>query len=101
MKTCMCVTVTMTVLVFSLIRASGSGDVACAFLAKYLKWEAESNVMTWFARVPTEANIADFPSRFQKLEILSDDLSCNSRAASAFASMLDGLDDGRPHFQRG
>ena len=54
--------------------------------------------MTWFARVPTEANIADFPSRFQKLEILTDDLSCNGSAASVFESMLDGLNDGKPHF---
>ncbi len=86
---------------FSLIRASGSGDVACALLAKYLEWEAENNVMTWFARVPTEANIADFPSRFQKLEILSDDLSCNDNAASLLTSMLDGLSDGKPHDKRG
>ena len=25
--------------------------------------------MTWFARVPTEADIADYPSRFQKLDL--------------------------------
>lgn len=53
---------------FSLIRASGSGEVAWFMLGKYLNWEAENNARTWLARVPTEANIADFPSRFQKVE---------------------------------
>ena len=51
---------------FSLIRASGSGEVACFMLGKYLNSEAENNARTWLARVPTEANIADFPSRFKK-----------------------------------
>ncbi len=86
---------------FSLIRASGSGDVACFLLGKFLEWEARNNVTTWFARVPTEANIADYPSRFQKLEILSDEFSCNESAANVLESMLVGLNDGKPHDERG
>ena len=69
---------------FSLIRASGANEVANHFLSKYLKLEA-------FARVPTEANIADFPSRFQRVEALGDDASCNGTAAAMFESLLDGL----------
>ena len=48
---------------FSLIRASGAGDVARSFMSR----EAKKNCVTWFARVPTEANIADYPSLFQKV----------------------------------
>ena len=81
---------------FSLIRASGTGEVACLMLGKYLNWEAENNVVTWFARVPTEANIADFPSRFQKVEILHDDISCNGSATNVFESLIDGIDVGVP-----
>ena len=81
---------------FSLIRASGSGLVASFFLEKYLSWEAENNVATWFARVPTEANIADFPSRFQKVDILRDDLSCNGSAETVFGDLVSGIDVGKP-----
>ena len=81
---------------FSLIRASGSGLVASSFLGKYLSWEAENNVATWFARVPTEANIADFPSSFQKVDILRDDLSCNSSAETVFGDLVSGIDVGKP-----
>ena len=81
---------------FSLIRASGTGEVACLMLGKYLNWEAENNVVTWFARVPTEANIADFPSRFQKVGILHDDISCNGSATNVFESPIDGIDVGVP-----
>ena len=86
---------------FSLIRASGANDVANHFLSKYLKWEAENNISTWFARVPTEANIADFPSRFQRVEALRDDASCNGSALATFESLLDGLVDGKPHLEKG
>ncbi len=86
---------------FSLIRASGASEVANHFLSKFLKWEAENNVSTWFARVPTEANIADFPSGFQRVEALSDDVSCNGSATATFESLLDGLVDGKPHLERG
>ena len=34
---------------FSLIRASGTGEVACLMLGKCFNWEAENNVVTWFA----------------------------------------------------
>ena len=81
---------------FSLIRASGSGLVASFFLEKYLSWEAENNVATWFARVPTEANIADFPSRFQKVDVLRDDLSCNGSAETVFGDLVSGIDVGKP-----
>ena len=86
---------------FSLIRASGSGEVACLMLGKFLTWEAENNVVTWFARVPTEANIADFPSRFHKVEILNDDISCNGSATTVFQALIQGIDVGMPLVEKG
>lgn len=61
---------------FSLIRASATGNVAPAFMKRHLQWEAEANYLTWFAKVPTEANIADHPSRCQKLEMQCLRSSC-------------------------
>ena len=82
---------------FSLIRASGTGDVARSFMSSYVEWEAKKNCVTWFARVPTEANIADYPSRFQKLEIVTDDHGCNQSATGVFESLVDVVKSGRPH----
>ena len=82
---------------FSLIRASGTRDVASSFMASFLEREAERNCVTWFARVPTEANIADYPSRFQRLEILTDDLCCNHSAIGIFDLLLEQFKAGKPH----
>ncbi len=82
---------------FSLIRASGTRDVASSFMASFLEWEGERNCVTWFARVPTEANIGDYPSRFQRLEILTDDLCCNHSAIGIFDLLLEQFKAGKPH----
>ena len=79
---------------FSLICASGTGDAASSFMASYLEWEAKKNCVTWFARVPTEANITDYPSRFQKLEIFTDDQCCNQSAVGVFDSLVETLESG-------
>ena len=49
----------------------------------HLEIEVRLNTNVWFARVPTEANIADIPSRFEQhpflqksLEVSSDSLAC-------------------------
>ena len=49
----------------ALIRGVGLGVVASAVMKKHLQLEVTNNTSSWFARVPTEANIADIPSRFQ------------------------------------
>ena len=82
---------------FSLIRAAGTGDIGFSIMKCHLEWEAEMNCQTWFARVPTEANIADYPSRFQKVEILTDELCCNDSAGSAFESLLGKIKVVEPH----
>ncbi len=81
----------------SLIRASGNGDVASSFTGSHLEWEAETDCAGWFARVPAKANIADHPSRFQKLEILTDELCCNHSAVGVFNSLLVRFEGGKPH----
>ena len=76
---------------FSLIRAVGTGDIGFSIMKSHREWEAESNCQTWFARVPTEANIADYPSRLQKVEILTDELCCNDSADTTFKKLLEKI----------
>ena len=48
---------------FSLIRGSCASYVAIRLMEYHLRREADNNLCVWFARVPTEANISDHPSR--------------------------------------
>ena len=57
--------------------------------------------MTWFARVPTEANVADHPSRMKQLTILSDDLSCNHDASVVLERLLERIKMVKPNYQQG
>ena len=56
---------------FSLIRGVGNGSVANKLIQIQLESEIKENLNTWFARVGTEANIADYPSRFADHPLLS------------------------------
>ena len=56
---------------FSLFRACGTGDVAQSLMGYYLALETKKCSRTWFARVPTEANISDLPSRKQQHSLLA------------------------------
>ena len=57
---------------FAFIRGSAVGKVASHLLAKHLELEAKLNLSTWYARVATEANISDFPSRNESHSWLKD-----------------------------
>jgi hypothetical protein len=48
---------------FSLIRGNCASFVATKLMEHHLRREAECNLCVWFARVPTEANVSDYPSR--------------------------------------
>ena len=48
---------------FSLVKASAAGTIAQKLMAYHLKLEALCGSRTWFARVPTECNLSDYPSR--------------------------------------
>ena len=48
---------------YALIRGTGLGTVAGTIMKLRLRTEVDINSCIWFARMPTEANIADVPSR--------------------------------------
>ena len=48
---------------FSLIRGSCNSCVSAKLMEYHLCREADNNLCVWFGRVPTEANISDYPSR--------------------------------------
>eukprot|EP00435_Cladocopium_sp_Y103_P027445 s2289_g6.t1 len=56
---------------FSLIRGSCVNACAANLMRFHLQREADNNLCTWFARVPTEANISDYPSRGGKVSMQS------------------------------
>ena len=73
---------------YALIKASGTGGVATALLKFHLTDEAERNSLVWFARVPTEANISDFPSRLVAHPFLKDSHNCNVLAAERLEQIM-------------
>lgn len=48
---------------YALIRGAGTGPWGEFIMKLHLEKEAALNTRAWFVRVPTEANIADYPSR--------------------------------------
>ena len=70
------------------IRASGSGSVAISLLKFHLKDEAERDSLIWFARVPTEANISDFPSMLVEHPFLESSYQCNATAEEKLHAIL-------------
>ena len=62
---------------YALIKASGTGPVSTALLKFHLEDEAKRNSVVWFARVPTEANISDYPSRLVSHPFLVETHNCN------------------------
>ena len=48
---------------YALTRGTGLGTVAGTIMKLHVRTEVDINSCIWFARVPTEANIADVPSR--------------------------------------
>ena len=78
---------------YALIKASGSGKVAIAMLKFHLLDEASRNSLVWFARVPTEANISDFPSRLVEHPFLPSTHCCNSLATTALDKILNEISE--------
>eukprot|EP00435_Cladocopium_sp_Y103_P033072 s2564_g8.t1 len=65
---------------FSLIRASATGKVAQSLMEFRLRFKAKNGLRSWYARVPTEANLSDFPSRDQPHELLEPALNVTAKA---------------------
>ena len=87
---------------FSLIRACGTGVVAQSLMGYYLKLETRKCSRTWFARVPTEANVSDFPSRRQAHYLLEPGCDASDNAVQKLQKILSEVKAGGvQHFKRG
>ena len=74
---------------FALIRGVAQGIVAENIMQFHLEVEVSFNSNIWFARVPTEANIADLPSRALDHSFLADHTKVNSDAMRNLDKFLD------------
>lgn len=72
---------------FSLIRASGTGPWAEALMQCHLEIETSCNTKSWFARVPTEANLSDYPSRQCEHPLLLNNLCKSSEALEKYIAV--------------
>ena len=87
---------------FSLIRACGAGEVAQSLMGYYLQLETRKCFRTWFARVPTEANVSDFPSRRQAHYLLEPGLDASVNAVEKLQKiLLEIRAGGLQHLKRG
>jgi hypothetical protein len=73
---------------FALIRGTGLGVVANTIMQQHLETEVDFNTNVWFARVPTQANIADIPSRFLSHRFLPSSLDESSTAWTCLERFL-------------
>ena len=58
----------------------------------HLEKEASMHSCAWFARVPTEANIADFPSRLSEHPLLVPKADVSESARLCFQSLISTVD---------
>jgi hypothetical protein len=87
---------------FSLIRACGTGVVAQSLMGYSLTLETRKCSRTWFARVPTEANVSDFPSRRQEHYLLEPGCDASASAVQKLQKILSEVKaGGMQHFKRG
>ena len=76
---------------FSLIRGSCLSKHASALMRYHLSREATNNLCTWFARVPTEANLGDYPSRNVPHELLTEDINESTADSLWFEHLVQSL----------
>eukprot|EP00435_Cladocopium_sp_Y103_P025849 s3652_g6.t1 len=76
---------------FSLIKATAAGSVGQLLMEYHLKLEALADSRTWFARVPTEANIGDYPSRNVAHPLLTQECEVSLQAKICLDAILSYL----------
>ena len=76
---------------FSLIRGSCQSGPAARLMEYHLLRETEKNMCTWFARVPTEANVADYPSRNMDHDLLEQCMDESAAASIWFDNLVGNL----------
>ena len=87
---------------YALIRGTGLGTTAGTIMRLHLQTEVDVNSCLWFARVPTEANIADVPSRGETHPFLESKLDVSSTAADCLERFLVEVQEARQlKFKRG
>ena len=85
---------------YALIRGTAQGAVAESIMQMHLSIEVTFNSNVWFARVPTEANIADLPSRSLDHEFLTSDKKIENNAIASLDKFLQGVYDSRRSLKR-
>ena len=58
---------------------------------RYALVRTSGNFLIWIARVPTEANISDFPSRLVEHTFLTVSHQCNKLAEEKLEKILAGI----------
>eukprot|EP00435_Cladocopium_sp_Y103_P038332 s3870_g10.t1 len=76
---------------FSLIKATAAGEIGQLLMEYHLRLEAIADSRTWFARVPTEANISDYPSRSVAHPLLVEECNVSLQAKLCLDAILDYL----------
>ena len=76
---------------FSLIKGSCLSACGLKLMHFHLKKEADNGMNTWYARVPTEANISDFPSRGLPHPLLKVSADSSMTAKNNFLEMIGGV----------
>ena len=76
---------------FSLIKGACLSSHASALMRYHLEREAENNLCTWYARVPTEANVSDHPSRNASHPLLPSCMDESCAAVAWFENLLNFL----------
>ena len=72
---------------FTIIKASAKGSIVLKLVKYYISLESDLALSMWCARVSSESNIADAPSRSVSHELLLEDL----RDTSSFEMFLSGV----------
>lgn len=73
---------------YAFTRASGAGVVARDLISFHARKETIQSAVIWFGRVPTEANISDFPSRSQSHPLLTEELNQSQRALDTLTEIV-------------
>ena len=85
---------------FALIRGTGLGLVAEVIMKQHLEREVNYNTNVWFAPVPSEANIADIPSRFLQHPFLQPSMDESSKSMQNLAKFLKNVKLAREEVKR-
>ena len=82
---------------YSLVKASSTGHVGQKLMEFHLKTEAMRGSRTWFARVPTECNLSDFPSRGVPHPLLLESMNVTTKALEAMSQATTFVCNGGEH----